>query len=127
MARKYARLLKLAAHLRTVLRKNFSIHVYRCGTVACAIGHACNIPSFKRAGLRMSSDSDLAVPKVVGHENDDFFGLPAFFNISRGEAWSLFMTTGYKPRNGYSFSHITPKVVARKIEQLVARKLRKAA
>jgi len=57
------RLLKLADHIETVDRKRFHMAVWSdkesanrhsCGTVGCIAGHAAEIPSFKRAGYRLS-------------------------------------------------------------------------
>jgi hypothetical protein len=56
------RLLKLAALLDTVPRKEFDLNRWKlersCGTVACACGWAATIPAFRRAGLSLKLNSE---------------------------------------------------------------------
>lgn len=79
------RLLVLAAFLDTLPPEKLDMGVWaekqKCGTVACAVGWACQIPEFQEAGLRVEWDKDeCAVPVfgvVCGWATPAvFFGLP---------------------------------------------------
>jgi hypothetical protein len=52
------RLLKLAEYLDNVSPETFNMKTwataYECGTTACAMGHACDIPEFKELGLKLN-------------------------------------------------------------------------
>ena len=131
------RLLKLADHLETIKRKGKSIFhndkdspvtvmnkgecgfnmdtwfdwdYEGCGTTACALGHACSIPSFRKAGLRMRSD-----PVDENYYYPDFNGMEGleaaseFFDIDFEGACSLFYSRGPE----------TPKQVAKRIRKFV--------
>ena len=71
MAKKYARLQVLADYLRTITPKQWRGESWgrlpgkdleggevewTCKTQACALGHATQIPAFKRAGLKLNFD-----------------------------------------------------------------------
>lgn len=107
------RLLKLAEHLeKKVACDEFHMDVWDCGTAACGMGHACRIPSFRRAGLKLSYGLDRFLPKFKGH-----FGLAAaiaFFGISFRQAKFLFLPDGYPNPN------VTPKKVAARIRGVAA-------
>lgn len=112
------RLLKLAAFLRELPRKKFDIGGWKyedekCGTVCCAAGWACSIPSFRRAGLRMENNSYYERP--VYQDLSDFEAVTEFFGISCDDADELFTYLGY----GHLNRSPTPKDVAKKIEQHV--------
>jgi hypothetical protein len=100
------RLLTLAKFLRTVPKKRFKMWTWatgdfcgkvkepehnECGTAACAIGWACTIPSFRRAGLKLTDaewsikDKPHKIPVYEEKEEfeaaEEFFGLPAHGRI----------------------------------------------
>lgn len=58
-------------------------HMHLCGTTACAMGWACMVPSFRKAGLRLVNDGT-SVGEVRyrgatdGDAAEDFFGIGAF-------------------------------------------------
>src|ERR1700734_4537162 len=132
---------KLADFLRLVPRKSFNIgcwsqttveedvskHIHKrdhteCGFAACAMGWACQIPSFKRAGLRLVTPSyDLSwgnetfFPSSWPEFEDEtaYAAAAKFFDISHDEATSLFSPTSY------SSLSVTPTQVANKIEKLI--------
>lgn len=128
------RLLILADHLETkVLLKRFNMDVWHeqteCGTVACALGHACEIPSFKKAGLYLHKVTNIEVPWIKNLQIpsdiiyskfdtiDNFaMGIIAgerFFGISKSHSEYLFDTLEYpRGRRG-------PKSVAKRIRKLV--------
>lgn len=67
-----------------------------CGTTACAMGWACRIPSFRRAGLRSVPSSfyeGVEVP-FYGHCGG-FNAAMQFFGISYSDALYLFESTSY--------------------------------
>lgn len=114
------RLLALATFLETkVPRKKFNMQYwgttphneFSCGTTACALGWAGNMPSFKRAGLK-------TVPSAWG--GDVIFGsyrnfgaAMEFFDLDFGESQYLFDPMEYdENRRG-------PKTVAKRIRKLV--------
>ncbi len=112
------RLLTLADHLDTVPKREFDMAYWKCGTTACAIGHACSIPSFRRAGLKLVGAQiyDDGAPYIQHYpEFDDEVGFDAaanFFDIDDREAESLF---GYREPE-------TPKRVAKRIRKFIADK-----
>lgn len=148
------RLLKLADTLEAVPRKEFDIREWGrdttnkkgevCGTVACAMGHACSVPSFRAAGLKLVFRSDRTFGATVVfspslltdrqhadrmaqeyramHGDDSRF--PAVFRgFGAGEAF--FGLDEYTSRRlfsseGYANGRPTPKQVARKIRSTVA-------
>lgn len=125
------RLLKLADHLETVQRRLFDMlawgHDNCCKTVCCALGHACSIPSFRRAGLRLKADRRWvdgrgrrnATYDVVFHDDFDqvlrgFAAAEKFFGLSDREAAFLFAAFSYVK------DRVTPRRVAARIRRLVA-------
>jgi hypothetical protein len=99
------RLLTLAKFLRTVPKKRFNMGFWaagkfcgkvnepehnQCGTAACAMGWACTIPEFRRAGLKLIDsrfDDGYSIPVYKEHAEFDaarkFFGLPEFGVVPR--------------------------------------------
>lgn len=123
------RLLKLADYLETVPQKSFSmrdwINETECGIVACAVGHACNIPSFKRAGLMMKGtypiltsviDKDTNKPLDGWDAVRTFFGLDDDDKKFTNDADYLFESDKYANQNP------TPKTVAKRIRAFALKK-----
>jgi len=105
------RLLKLADYLDTVPRKNFNIDIWRCGSVGCAMGHACDIPAFKRVGLKLMTRYDMLCPalgRLIA-----FDAAAKLFSITHYQATCLFSPIGYGRQRG-------PGVVAKRIRRFVA-------
>lgn len=109
------RLLKLADYLETIPSKRLDMRIWRieeyCGTVACALGHACDIPSFKRYGLKL--DKRYGNP-AYRKGKVTYRGVEAgavFFGIPYDDAAYLFDTAE---------GHKTPKQVARNFRAYVA-------
>ncbi len=129
------RLLKLAEKLETVNRKQFDISdwyynpvekncgKYNCDTVACALGWAPSIPSFRRAGLTIQKSGNVIL-KITNEQRDKYncvfntvSGCTAgrvFFDLTKEQSNSLFLPSGYSIEG-----KVTPKVVARKIRSMV--------
>jgi hypothetical protein len=88
---------------------------FKCRTAACALGEACTIPSFRKGGLTLREDRYVSGYFTPGFKS--YRGTAAgamFFGISMPESDWLFL-----PEN-YSSEHITPKMVAKRIDQLLA-------
>lgn len=111
------RLLRLADHLDTVPPENFKITVWKCDTVACAIGHAVSI--FHEEGLHLFYPEDYRFILIPRYKNQ--VGLEAvasFFDITEDDAEDLFTYRGIASRNWqetYLIEDITPKLVAKVI------------
>lgn len=106
------RLLKLAEFLRTVPSDKFNMETFSspCGTTACAAGWACEIPSFKRAGLHwLKTFGDRKILPVYGPGKVDF---ELFFGLD----WED------KDREIFYGEQCTPKQFAGKLEALVKKK-----
>lgn len=75
----------------------------KCGTTACALGWACQIPAFRRAGLKIIYHPDWS---EVRYKRSDDAG-KRFFELSDDQATALF---------GMSYAR-TPKQWARRAAQ----------
>lgn len=108
MNRKRLRILE--QYLRRIPRNKFDISSYvsECGTTACAIGHAYNIPSFKRDGFEPRNGSFPGFGGLLGTS-----AIGKFFELDKQSVYSLFMPSGY------NFCSITPIKVANKINTLL--------
>jgi hypothetical protein len=99
--------------------KSTDVHKIRtCGFAACAVGWACTIPSFRKAGLRLTATLDnkfMMIPKFDGQTG--FEAVEEFFGITGNTASYLFESDAYgqsgKPR---------PKTVANRIRKVVRRR-----
>ena len=93
---------------------------YRCGTVACAVGHAAMDPWFRRRGLTLTPETLWAggpctdgsmEPMFRGLTNSD--AVEEFFGITEEHVERLFVDTAYpEHRRG-------PKTVAKRIRKFV--------
>lgn len=123
------RLLRLAAHLDTVPAGVFDMTQWAikadCGTVACALGHACSVPEFAAAGLRLHwSDGpyESACVRLAGENPHNGYGVASsFFDIDLQDAHHLFSPGDYlgadgNPRAG---DDIHPAEVAQRIREFV--------
>lgn len=123
------RLATLALYLRKIPVKKFHIQywiakgpgvvsisppdLHECGSVACAGGHACFIPSFRRAGLRMRRGA----PSLWEGDSSSRTGadvLGDFFSLSPECVGNFFYPDKY-PRG----INTTAKEVARRIENFI--------
>ncbi len=87
------RLQVLADFLLTVPVEKFDLATWDCGTTACAVGHACQIPEFKKAGLRLIGGS----PKC-SISFDGWYGRYAaqyFFDLTFKKIEDLFFADTY--------------------------------
>lgn len=114
------RLLKLADHLSELPRKLFDFGTYAekrsCGTVGCAMGHACMMPAFKRlgAGLKEMPNDDVLWPTIGGVASPVTVG-KELFGVGIDDYESLFM-----PHESGLGADATPKQVAKHIRKFVA-------
>lgn len=103
------RLEKIVEKLETVPKREFNMSRWyqtNCNTVGCAIGHACQIPSFKRAGFKLHVYSNNTLtnetqwaPSYYYKEEDYTFGgwdgIERFLQINYDEALYLFCEESY--------------------------------
>ncbi len=121
---KLARLLntkKVAAHFNlnnwlTGELKDLVSKKKDCGTTACAVGWACTIPQFRKAGLRIYNNPLYSDYWPDSKGTLGFAGVCKFFGLSNDEAMSLFHP------QGYSWVKVTPTDVADKIRLLLKEK-----
>lgn len=86
------RLSALADWLDKVDPKRFDLANWKYGTTACAVGHACDIPGFRKAGLYMKNGS----PRFAGHT--DWDAVTGFFSLwQKNEELYLFCADCYNP------------------------------
>jgi hypothetical protein len=105
------RLLRLADHLDTVPESAFDLMDWACGTTACAVGHACFIPEFMAAGLRMDFiDGGLPIPSFGNCYG--WMAAGVFFDLPPGASVKLFDPDYYSHR-------AKPQDVAARIRQFV--------
>lgn len=118
------RLLKLADYLETVPKEQFDYGTWWeretdengtfCGTVGCALGHACMMKSLRderRCGLHLEPCSEGGTPRL-GNNSDVWAGAGAFA-LTLDEASYLFIQGCNGP-----LAH-APKKVAAKIRKFV--------
>ncbi len=116
------RMQKLINHLRyNVKRHNFNMGKWyqktsQCGTVACIGGHACEIPAFKKAGLKLTIDLSVwpNTHKISFNGVEYEYALQYFFDLTTSETSKLFLEW-----EGWTN---TPKTAARKLENFLKRK-----
>ncbi len=73
------------------LRRNHRISTKElnyCGTSACALGWACMIPAFKRAGLSLLHDG--IIGEVRFRKDCDFDAAANFFELNEEQSMKLF-------------------------------------
>lgn len=90
-----------------------------CGFAACAIGWAGTIPSFKRAGFKMTHNLSRGLGfnfhPTYGNE-EGFDAVSAFFDITWDQSTMLFGVDSYRSGNP------RPSTVAKSIRQFVAKR-----
>lgn len=141
------RLQKLADFLRIVPREVFNIrgwlyadinedissHLHNperaseCGFAACAMGWATQIPSFRRAGLLIAGRTPVFKDELGFDAAEKFFDIDAYTSryLFHGPSYGL-MSFGSSARGNSGVSSsivkdVTPKMVARRIEQVIAK------
>jgi len=127
---KAMRLLILANYLETLPDERFFMGSWfnDCGTTACAMGHATNIPQFRDLGLttvKCSLTVDTAIPVFDGRRG--FQAAMAFFDINYDDAIHLF---GGHPNGRWyrkPLHMLQPSDVAKGIKLYVALKTQQEA
>jgi hypothetical protein len=92
------RLLRLAAFLKRLKPHQFNIYNWKsfCGTNACVLGWACQIPAFNKLGLTIGRPGETDACRTPRYKH--FFGGEAgevFFGLTYKEKSSLFFAHGY--------------------------------
>ena len=128
------RLKTLSKFLRTIPRKLFKMdnwvttekpenvvnHIHKpteteCGFAACAMGWACQIKSFRDAGLKLKKNVDtFAYPSFGKYEN--YEAAAKFFGITDKESRDIFNQCCYIYPPQYK---ITPIQVANRIDEVI--------
>lgn len=112
------RLNRLADFLTTLPSKSFKMDDWascdlaklgkkkaiKCGSVGCAFGWSCSIPSFRKAGLTLKDIGMGYFQPVNKHKyNSSVFVTAAdFFGITSTEAFNLFHPDSYKRPNKHN-------------------------
>lgn len=79
-----------------------------CGTVACAVGHACLDPRFNSLGLHLDTDRRQPLPAYEGAE--DWDAVEQFFDIDDETAEHLFYRTTYPDDEDTNISQVIKRV-----------------
>lgn len=82
----HQRLLRLADFLETVPPAQFDMRMWWCGSRGCALGWACTIPEFVKAGLHLNDNGE---PAFNDGEETPFSAAESFFNLDQ-DGWHLF-------------------------------------
>jgi hypothetical protein len=104
----------LANHLRTVPPENFDLKIWHCGTTACAVGHAVNVPEIAAAGLYIDfpRGEPYGQPKMKDAPNmTTWETVSKVFDLSYWDALYLFDS------NQYYSKERTPTHVADRIHK----------
>lgn len=122
------RLLLLADRLDTVPPEEFDIGVFKCKTVACALGHAAMMPEFQALGLVLGKMTYEHFGNMLEfhHDGTTHFRAEAaqfFFDLTREQVYSLFFSSGYRHMHGrvHPNPKPAPSDVAAKIRDFVAK------
>lgn len=83
-----------------------------CGTVACAVGHACLHPPFQKAGLSLSF---YEIPYPIYNGVTGTSAVAQFFNLSAVEVEDLFFVQSYPNRKD-----TTKQEVMQRIKEMLA-------
>ena len=103
--------------------KRFGMSYWECGSVHCAGGWACMVPTFRTMGLGL----DKTTP--VYKQYSGFMALAAFFSINRNDIGILCEPYGYSHQacytesNKYGFSQICKSVVVARIREMAEKYL----
>lgn len=103
MPRDLSRLAELVdVVLPQVKDAEFDLKVWKgegaCGTVACAIGHACSHLPFQKAGLALSYYSEGYTPYPMFEGKTGIEAVKKFFNLTEVEVCYLFLPHCYSLR-----------------------------
>ena len=89
-------------------------HTIDCGTVACAVGHACLLPEFNELGLKFGKDWD-PIYEVEGKvTSNSWAAVSDFFDIKHRAAEWIFDEYSYNDE-----CEVTPLMVADRIAEMI--------
>lgn len=120
------RLFLAASHLDTVPPEVFDMDAWAvrtsCGTVCCALGHACDVPAFKAAGLRLDwgrgHDEAYVLLDIPHTLCEGYHAAAALFGIDCSDAHYLFDPDRYEQgHDEQGNSRVTPANVAARIRE----------
>lgn len=98
--------------LRAVDPDEFDLRFWKCGSVCCAIGSACEDPWFRERGLKLGGDEDIGYCPVFGNKRS-WAAVSEFFGLADGQAEYLFSSRTYNQL------HPEPEDVIRRIRGLL--------
>lgn len=104
-----------ADHLKVSPEKiSAARHLTTCGTTACACGWAATIPSFRKAGLKITEWFSGDTGTISFHGNTSSAAVCAFFGLTWPQASRLFWADQY-PKN----KRRSPRAVAARIRAML--------
>lgn len=111
------RLLQLAKYLQKVSPVRFNMDCYSrggstrasCGSMGCALGHAAEIPVFRKSGYKLTEGGEPIYKQAIG-----LTAAELFFGLSWYDTLNLF---GPSSRNRHERQ--SPKCVGRNIKKFV--------
>lgn len=120
MPRDLSRLAELVdVVLPQVKDEEFDLEVWKgegaCGTVACAIGHACSHLAFQKAGLALSYYSEGYTPYPMFESKTGIEAVKKFFNLTEKEVFYLFLPYSYSLKG-----KTTKEVVMERIKEFLS-------
>ncbi len=104
------RLQHLITILQNVKPEAFDLSAWHCGTVACAVGHACLDPVFNRQGLKLWDAGSGLIPCYA--DNIRWGAVHEFFDLTYNQAQHLFSDSAYR-------GAATARYVIARIESLI--------
>lgn len=106
------RLTTLAKHLYTVPPETFDLGDWSCGTVACAVGHACTMPEFQAEGLGFCAcEHEEARPAPEFRGSIGWSAVTCFFGLTFDESQELFAEGEYE-RIERTPAHVADRILA---------------
>lgn len=102
------RIERLITHLENDVKdEKFDISHWECGFTACAIGHACRIPEFAKAGLHLMHVPYCSTANIcltISNKPEDchrgWNAVEIFFGLTFKDARWLFHSKEYRDRHG---------------------------
>lgn len=115
MKRDLSRLAELVdVVLPQIKDEEFDLTVYKgeghCGTVACAVGHACFHPPFQKAGLALSYYDVGYTPYPMFGGYTGIEAVEKFFNLTEDEVESIFFPHSYPDQNDTTKAEVMQRI-----------------
>ena len=92
---RYDLLQALSDHLRTVAPEEFDLSSWDCGTTACALGHALDVPLIAAQGLTLEKVSRRAPLRPALGSLKGFEAVQALFGLTLEDCYNFFDSWRY--------------------------------